>query len=104
MIHSTTLNIESKMIDRHYGVVTGEAILRANIFRDLFASVRDIVGGRSAADKKELRRVREIAFEEISQQESKRRPVRLVRATTTGTEGARRWRPYRRDYATASPH
>ena len=70
MVHSTTPNIEGKKIDRYYGVVTGEAILGANIFRDLFASVRDIVGGRSAAYEKKLRSAREIAFEEISQQAS----------------------------------
>lgn len=75
MIHSTTLYIESKVIDRHYGVVIGVAILGANIFRDLFASIRDIFGGRSAAYEKELRRVREIAFVEISQQVSERRLV-----------------------------
>ena len=72
MIHSTTPNIEGKKIDRSYGVVTGEAILGANIFKDLFASVRDIVGGRSAAYEGELKRAREIAFEEISQQASER--------------------------------
>ena len=72
MIHSTTPNIEGKKIDRYYGVVTGEAILGANIFKDLFASVRDIVGGRSAAYEGELKRAREIAFDEISQQASER--------------------------------
>ena len=72
MIHSTTPNIEGKKIDRYYGVVTGEAILGANIFKDLFASVRDIVGGRSAAYEGELKRAREIAFEEVSQQASER--------------------------------
>ena len=50
------------------GVVTGEAILGANVFRDFFASIRDIVGGRSGAYEKELRKAREIAFEELSEQ------------------------------------
>lgn len=72
MIQSTTPNIEGKKIDRYYGVVTGEAILGANIFKDLFASVRDIVGGRSAAYEKELQRAREIAFGELSQQATER--------------------------------
>ena len=72
MIQSTTPTIEGKKIDRYYGVVTGEAILGANIFKDLFASVRDIVGGRSAAYEKELHRAREIAFEELSQQATER--------------------------------
>ena len=49
-------------------VVTGEAILGANVFRDFFASIRDIVGGRSGAYEKELRKAREIAFEELSEQ------------------------------------
>jgi uncharacterized protein YbjQ (UPF0145 family) len=65
MLITTTPNIEGRRIVRYYGVVTGEAILGANIFRDLFAGVRDIVGGRSAAYEKELRRAREIAFEEL---------------------------------------
>ena len=49
MIITTTPSIEGKTITRYCGVVTGEAILGANLFRDLFASVRDIVGGRSAS-------------------------------------------------------
>jgi len=72
MIQSTTPNIEGKSISNYHGVVTGEAILGANIFKDLFASVRDIVGGRSAAYEKELQRAREIAFEEITQQARER--------------------------------
>lgn len=72
MIHSTTPSIEGQKIDRYLGVVTGEAILGANIFKDIFASVRDIVGGRSAAYEKELKRAREIAFEELSQQATER--------------------------------
>jgi uncharacterized protein YbjQ (UPF0145 family) len=72
MIHSTTPSIEGKKIDRYHGVVTGEAILGANIFKDFFAGVRDIVGGRSAAYEKELHRAREIAFDELTQQASER--------------------------------
>ncbi len=68
MIHSTTPSIEGKEIKKYYGVVTGEAILGANIFKDIFASIRDIVGGRSAAYEKELQKARTIAFEEMSQQ------------------------------------
>src|SRR5687768_7200689 len=67
MIMTTTPQIEGKPIRRYCGVVTGEAIVGANIFRDLFASIRDIVGGRSAAYETELRRAREIAFGEIEQ-------------------------------------
>jgi uncharacterized protein YbjQ (UPF0145 family) len=67
MILSTTPGIEGKPVRAYLGVVTGEAILGANIFRDFFAGIRDIVGGRSAAYEKELNRAREIAFEEMSQ-------------------------------------
>jgi uncharacterized protein YbjQ (UPF0145 family) len=67
VILTTTPQIEGKVIKRHCGVVTGEAILGANVFRDLFAGIRDIVGGRSAAYEKELKRAREIAFQEIEE-------------------------------------
>ena len=67
MIHSTTPDIQGKVISRYHGVVTGEAILGANIFKDFFASIRDIVGGRSAAYERELRKAREIAFEELTE-------------------------------------
>jgi len=65
MIQSTTPTIEGKCIREYHGVVTGEAILGANVFKDIFASVRDIVGGRSGAYERELQKAREIAFEEI---------------------------------------
>jgi len=65
LIITTTPNVEGKRVTRYYGVVTGEAILGANIFRDIFAGIRDIIGGRSAAYEKELRKAREIAFEEL---------------------------------------
>ena len=68
MIHSTTPTIQGKEIKQYHGVVTGEAILGANIFKDIFASIRDIVGGRSAAYEEELHKARAIAFEEMSQQ------------------------------------
>jgi uncharacterized protein YbjQ (UPF0145 family) len=68
MIKSTTPSIEGKQIIRYHGVVTGEAILGANIFKDIFASIHDIVGGRSAAYEEELQKARIIAFDEMSQQ------------------------------------
>jgi uncharacterized protein YbjQ (UPF0145 family) len=68
MIMSTTPTIEGKHLTRYHGVVTGEAILGANIFKDLFAGIRDIVGGRAAAYENELRKARQIAFKEIEQQ------------------------------------
>jgi len=67
MILTTTPSVEGKQITKYCGVVTGEAILGANIFRDLFANVRDIIGGRSAAYEKELKKAREIAFQEVEQ-------------------------------------
>ena len=72
MLHSTTPSIEGRSIRAYHGVVTGEAILGANLFKDLFASVRDIVGGRSAAYEKELQKAREIAFDEMTQQARER--------------------------------
>jgi uncharacterized protein YbjQ (UPF0145 family) len=68
MIHSTTPTLEGKSIRHYHGVVTGEAILGANIFKDIFAGIRDIVGGRSGAYEAELQRAREIAFEELTEQ------------------------------------
>ncbi|MCZ9096155.1 heavy metal-binding domain-containing protein [Escherichia albertii] len=68
MQFSTTPTLEGQTIVEYCGVVTGEAILGANIFRDFFACIRDIVGGRSGAYEKELCKAREIAFEELGDQ------------------------------------
>jgi uncharacterized protein YbjQ (UPF0145 family) len=68
MQFSTTPTLEGQTITEYCGVVTGEAILGANIFRDFFAGIRDIVGGRSGAYEKELRKAREIAFKELGEQ------------------------------------
>ena len=65
VIVTTTPNIDGKKITAYRGIVTGEAIMGANIFKDLFAGIRDIVGGRSATYERELRRAREIAMDEI---------------------------------------
>ena len=65
MILSTTPQLEGKPIKEYRGIVTGEAILGANVFKDFFAGIRDIVGGRSAAYERELQKAREIAFAEI---------------------------------------
>ncbi|HEX7347949.1 MAG TPA: heavy metal-binding domain-containing protein [Candidatus Limnocylindrales bacterium] len=66
MIVSTTPTLEGRPIAEYRGLVTGEAILGANIFKDLFAGIRDIVGGRSGAYEQELARARQIAIEEMS--------------------------------------
>jgi uncharacterized protein YbjQ (UPF0145 family) len=72
MIQTTTPSVEGRSIAEYLGVVTGEAILGANIFKDLFAGVRDIVGGRSGAYEEELRRAREIAMQELAAEASAR--------------------------------
>ncbi len=68
MLVTTTNNIEGKKIIKYLGLVSGEAILGANIFKDIFASIRDIVGGRSAAYEKELRTAKDIAISEMEEQ------------------------------------
>ncbi len=65
---TTTPSMEGRKITRYCGVVAGEAVLGANVFKDMFASVRDIVGGRSGTYEKELRKARQIALEELSEQ------------------------------------
>jgi uncharacterized protein YbjQ (UPF0145 family) len=65
---STTSTLDGRRIKQYLGIVSGEAILGANIFRDLFANIRDIVGGRSAAYEKELRNAKEIALKEMQEQ------------------------------------
>lgn len=67
MIVTTTPNIEGKRITRYCGVVAGEAILGANVIKDFFAGVRDIVGGRSGTYERELQKAREIALKELEQ-------------------------------------
>jgi uncharacterized protein YbjQ (UPF0145 family) len=66
MLLTTTPTVEGQRISRYCGVVCGEAIMGANIFKDLFAGLRDIVGGRSATYERELQRAREIALQELS--------------------------------------
>lgn len=68
MLVVTTNVVEGKKVARYLGLVSGEAILGANIFRDFFAGIRDIVGGRSAAYEEELRKAKEIAISEMTQQ------------------------------------
>ena len=65
MIVTTTPNIEGKTVADYKGIVTGEAILGANIFKDFFAGIRDIVGGRAGAYEKELLKAQEIALREM---------------------------------------
>jgi len=66
LLITTTTVVEGHPVKEYLGIVTGEAILGANIFRDLFAGIRDIVGGRSGAYEQELRRARDIALQEMA--------------------------------------
>ena len=68
MLITTTSTLDGKRITKYLGLVSGEAILGANIFRDLFAGIRDIVGGRSAAYEQELRKAKDIAVQEMLEQ------------------------------------
>ena len=70
MIVTTTQGIDGQTIQKYLGVVTGEAVLGANMFRDMFAGIRDIVGGRAGAYEKELKKARGIAFDELRQEAS----------------------------------
>jgi uncharacterized protein YbjQ (UPF0145 family) len=67
MLVTTTPNIEGKRVTKYCGVVAGEAILGANLFKDLFAGIRDLVGGRSATYERELQKARDMALEELQQ-------------------------------------
>lgn len=71
MIVTTTPSVEGRPVQTYLGVVTGEAILGANIFRDLFAGVRDIIGGRSGSYEHVLREAREAALREMQDEARK---------------------------------
>ncbi|PJA28194.1 MAG: hypothetical protein CO189_05150 [candidate division Zixibacteria bacterium CG_4_9_14_3_um_filter_46_8] len=68
MLITTTPNIEGQKIVKYLGLVNGDAILGANLFKDFFARVRDIVGGRAAAYENELRKAKDIAIQEMTEQ------------------------------------
>jgi uncharacterized protein YbjQ (UPF0145 family) len=68
MLLSTTNNIEGKTITTYYGIVSGETIIGANIFKDIFAGIRDIIGGRSNSYEKVLREAKETALKEMTEQ------------------------------------
>ena len=68
MLVTTTPIIEGKRIVKYYGIVSGETIIGANVFRDLFASIRDIVGGRSGAYEEVLRMAKDTALQEMQAQ------------------------------------
>jgi uncharacterized protein YbjQ (UPF0145 family) len=68
MLVTTTPTVDGKRISKYFGIVTGEAILGANVFKDVFAGIRDIVGGRSATYERELKRARDMALAELEAQ------------------------------------
>lgn len=68
MIITTTPNVEGHRIVAYHGIVTGEAILGANFFRDFFASIRDVIGGRAGSYEKVMRDARDTALEEMARE------------------------------------
>jgi uncharacterized protein YbjQ (UPF0145 family) len=68
MLITTTPNVEGKRITRYYGIVSGETIVGANIFRDFFASIRDVIGGRSNSYEEVLRKAKDSALREMEEQ------------------------------------
>ena len=71
MLVTTTTVVEGRKIREYRGLVMGEAILGANVFRDFFSGIRDIVGGRSGGYEKALRQAREIAVSEMEAEASR---------------------------------
>jgi len=71
MMLSTTNTIEGNPVKDYLGIVTGETIIGANIFKDLFASIRDIVGGRSGSYERVLREAKDTALKEMTENASK---------------------------------
>jgi len=65
MIISTTASLDGRPVQQYLGVVTGEVIVGANLFKDLFAGIRDIVGGRAGSYESTLRSARDTAFQEL---------------------------------------
>ena len=68
MLVTTTNNLEGKKISKYIGLVSGEAIMGANLFKDIFAGITDIIGGRSGAYENELRKAKELALEEMKEE------------------------------------
>jgi uncharacterized protein YbjQ (UPF0145 family) len=78
MIVTTTPGVEGQQVREYLGIVTGEAILGANFFKDIAASFRDIVGGRSAAYERELRKARDLAVEEMIAEATERGATAVI--------------------------
>jgi uncharacterized protein YbjQ (UPF0145 family) len=78
MIVTTTPSVEGYSIAEYKGIVTGEAILGANVFRDIFAGITDIIGGRSGAYEKSLAEARETALRELEERAAARGATAVV--------------------------
>jgi len=72
MLIVTSSQIEGRRIAEYLGIVSGDAIVGANMFRDLFARVRDVVGGRAGGYEKALRGAKEAALEDIAEEAAER--------------------------------
>ena len=68
IIVTTTNRVDGRQVREYLGIVVGEAIIATNVFRDIFAGLRDIVGGRSGAYEEKMREARDIALREMSQE------------------------------------
>lgn len=68
MIMTTTDGVDGRTTAEYLGIVSGEAVMGTNIFRDMFAGIRDIVGGRAGSYEKELRKAKRTALEEMADQ------------------------------------
>ena len=92
MVVTTTHSIEGHRIVQYHGIVNGEAIVGANMFRDMLAGVRDIVGGRAGAYEQKLRRAQEIALKEMEDKASRFGANAIVGVdldySTVGAEGS----------------
>lgn len=71
MLILNTPNIEGKKIIEYYGLVNGEALIGANVYKDLFSGVRDVVGGRTSAYEEELKKARELALISMTEKAEK---------------------------------
>lgn len=78
MVLSTTNTIEGSPVKDYLGIVTGETIIGANIFKDFFASIRDIVGGRSSSYEKVLREAKDTALKEMTENASKLGAIAII--------------------------
>ena len=72
MLVLTTPNIEGKKIVQYFGLVTGESLLGANVYKDLFSGVRDVVGGRTSTYELEIKKARDLALDSMNEKADSR--------------------------------